>query len=436
VIDRRGRRGGRGLSGIALSGVVIASAVACAGGGGDSGVATTTVVTTTTLAPRPSDGVLRLGVLMPQSGPGADLGRAVLNSVRIAVREVNLAGGVLGRDIEVVTADEGADIPTALAAVNTLIVDEGADAIIGPASSRIALGVLGQVVGQGVLACSPVATAIALSSFPDQGLFFRTVPSDALQADAIARLVDQTGRNRVGVLHPDDVYGRDFADAVVLALTAQGTEVTATVGYAPDADDLSGPAREVVADEPPAVVVLGNADLGARMLVAAAEAAGSPSPWFIVNDAIRRPLQPSALAELDEIRRQRLRGVSPAVLPTSPELLARLGATERDPATMFASMAFDCVNLIALGALDSDTDDARAIAADLVTLSRGGSTCRDFASCAQLLREDRNVDYNGLEGLLRLDNQGDVSAGAFERFAFDETGRDITDLRFTVGTVN
>jgi len=415
---------------------VIATAVACAGGGGGDGVAPTTVVTTTTLAPRPSDGVLRLGVLMPQSGPGADLGRAVLNSVRIAVREVNLAGGVLGSAIEVVTADEGSDIPTALAAVNTLIVDEGADAIIGPASSRIALGVLGQVVGQGVLACSPVATAIALTSFPDQGLFFRTVPSDALQADAIARLVDQTGRNRVGVLHPDDVYGRDFADAVVLALTAQGTEVTATVGYAPDADDLSGPAREVVADEPPAVVVLGNADLGARMLVAAVEAAGSPSPWFIVNDAIRRPLQPTALAELDEIRRQRLRGVSPAVLPASPDLLTRLGAAERDPATMFASMAFDCVNLIALGAVATDGDDMRAIAADLVNLSRGGSTCRDFATCAQLLREDRNVDYNGLEGLLRLDNQGDVSAGAFERFAFDETGRDVTDLRFTVGTAN
>jgi branched-chain amino acid transport system substrate-binding protein len=264
-------------------------------------------------------------------------------------------------------------------------------------------------------------------------LFVRTVPSDSLQAEALARLVDQTGRNRVGVLFPDDLYGRDFADAVVKALTNLGMELTSSVPYATDSDDLSEPALAVVADSPSAVIVLGNADLGPRMLVAATAAAPSPSPWFIVNDAIRRPDQPTLIAELDPERRARIRGVSPAILPTNPDLLKLLGATERDPSTAFASMAVDCLNLIALSAVAENSDNPRAIAAQIPGMSRGGTSCRDFPTCAELLAEGRNVDYNGPEGLIRMDSLGDVTVGAFERFSFDEVGKDVTDLRFTVG---
>lgn len=392
--------------------------------------------TSTTLPPRQSDGVLRIGLLVPRSGPALAIGDAVVAGVRAAVDVVNRAGGVLGQPVEIVERDEGADVATALVGANTLLGDDQVDMIIGPTSSRVALGVLGRIVGQGALACSPSATAISLSSFPDQGLFIRTIPSDVLQAEALARLVDQTGRNRVGVLFPDDLYGRDFADAVVTALGSLGMELTSSVAYPPDTDDLSGPALAVVADSPSAVVVLGNADLGTRMLVAATDAAPSPSPWFIVNDSIRRPDQPALIAELGPERRARIRGVSPAILPTNPDLLELLGMPERDPSTAFAAMAMDCVNLMALGAVAASSDDPRAVAAQIPGVSRGGTSCRDFPTCAELLADSRNVDYNGPEGLIRLDSQGDVTVGAFERFSFDDNGRDVTDLRFTVGSAN
>jgi branched-chain amino acid transport system substrate-binding protein len=406
----------------------------CSGENQSGSVSTTTAAPpNTTTAPRQSDGVLRVGLLMPRTGPAAAVGEAVAASVRAAIGVVNGAGGVLGRPMELVERDEGSDTATALVAVNALLSDDRVDVIIGPASSRVALGVLGQVVGAGVLTCSPMASAISLSSFPDQGLFLRTIPSDALQADALARLVDQTGRNRVGVLYPDDVYGRDFADAVVTSLRALGMELTSAVGYPTDADDLSGPAVSVSLGAPSALVVLGNADLGPRVLVAAIDAAATPSPWFIVNDAIRRPDQPALIADLPVDRRNRIRGVSPAVLPSNPELLTLLGAKERDPSTVFAATAFDCVNLIALAAQAGNTDEPKVISAQAALVSRGGTTCRDFPTCAELLSEGRNIDYNGPEGVLRLDANGDLTVGSFERFSFDDTGRDVTDSRFTVG---
>jgi branched-chain amino acid transport system substrate-binding protein len=420
-----------------MSGLVAAALGGCSRNSAQD-PSTTSVVpaTSTTVAPRLSDGVLRIGLLAPRSGPAVAIGDAVAASVRAAVGVINDAGGVLGRPIELIERDEGSDAATALVSVNTLLGDDQVDVMIGPTSSRVTLGVLGRIVGQGVLACSPSATAISLSSFPDQGLFVRTVPSDELQAEALARLVDQTGRNRVGVLFPDDLYGRDFADAVVRSLANLGMEVTGSVAYSPDTDDLSGPALAVAADSPSAVVVLGNADLGTRMLIAATDASPTPSPWFIVNDAIRRPDQPVLIAELSPERRARIRGVSPAILPTNPDLLELLGLPERDPSTAFAAMAVDCVNLIALGTLAGNSDNPRSIATQIAGVSRGGTSCRDFVTCAALLAEGRNVDYNGPEGLIRLNSQGDVTVGAFERFSFDDNGKDVTDLRFTVGSAN
>ena len=92
------------------------------------------------------------------------------------------------------------------------------DAIIGPGSSIVALSVLDTIVRSGVISCSPTATSMSLDEFPDEGMFFRTAPSDTLQAEAIARAVDQTGRSSVGLLYIDDAYGRPFAERLREAL--------------------------------------------------------------------------------------------------------------------------------------------------------------------------------------------------------------------------
>jgi branched-chain amino acid transport system substrate-binding protein len=117
------------------------------------------------------------------------------------------------------------------------------DAVVGPASSRVALAVLNHAVSAGVLTCSPVATAISLSQFPDQGLFFRTIPSDALQAEAIARVVDQTGLGEVAITAPDDVFGRAFSTALRASLTSLGITILGDVATTRVEDDLTAGGR-------------------------------------------------------------------------------------------------------------------------------------------------------------------------------------------------
>ena len=81
-----------------------------------------------------------------------------------------------------------------------ILLDGDVDVVVGPASSRVALGVLSEMIEAGLTVCSPTNTSISLRRFPDQNLYFRTIPSDALQAIAMAAGDRTYGRQRC--LHP------------------------------------------------------------------------------------------------------------------------------------------------------------------------------------------------------------------------------------------
>ncbi|NDH48737.1 MAG: amino acid ABC transporter substrate-binding protein, partial [Acidimicrobiia bacterium] len=98
-------------------------ATACSGGSNSSTPEPDTDFTTTVPAVV-SDGVLRFGLLVPQSGDGATLGEPLIAVAEAVVRDINDAGGVLGRPVELVIADEGSDSVAALAAVDSLISTE------------------------------------------------------------------------------------------------------------------------------------------------------------------------------------------------------------------------------------------------------------------------------------------------------------------------
>ena len=138
-------------------------------------------------------GVVEIGAtwLHPGSwrtGANTELGTSIRTGVQLALDDVNAAGGVNGHAVNVVQRDEG-DNPAATALAVQDLIQLGADAIIGPTSSVDVLGTLRTTVRAGILSCSPTATALALDAFPSDGLFFRTIPSDSLQAAAIARTV-------------------------------------------------------------------------------------------------------------------------------------------------------------------------------------------------------------------------------------------------------
>ncbi len=382
---------------------------------------TTTLPAASTSIPRVDDGTLTIGVLTPQGSANADIGEAIKTGVTLAVEDINNAGGYGGKSVVLVPADEGVAGVGVDPAISSLL-GRNVDAIVGPASSLNALTGLGEIVNAGVVACSPTASASLLDDFPDRGLFFRTIPSDTLQAAAIAEAVDRTGVSKATVAFIDDDYGQAFADHVATFLRRKGILQNDPVPFSSNNQSISAAAKMVASTAAGVVVVIGDATSGPVMLEEIDKAAGPTPPIYVINDAMRRP---TASAEpMGGSLAARVTGVSPVAYSTDPQFLLPLGP---DPANSspYASNAFDCVNLIALAALAAKSTQPTAIAAEIPAVSDGGTPCMSFADCRTDIDAGSNINYDGPGGTLTIGSNGDLSSALFELFGFDQTGRDF-----------
>lgn len=358
---------------------------------------------------------MTIGLLLPRADDAA-LSEGVNAGARQAVDQINSAGRVNGRRVRVVAADEGTSSADAQRGYRQL-ADAGVDAVIGPISSLTALNDLDTIIDDGVLVCSPTASALALDALPDEGLFFRTVPSDSLQAVAIAELAEGTGAQDASVVYIDDAYGRGLMQAVVEALEARSITVD-PMRLNPAEDNLTAEALTLLAGEGDVAIVLGDDVSGPRMLTAMGEAIRDDPdltvPDVIVNDAMRQPDSPDVMADLPGLLREALQGVSPTATPT-------LGS---EPAGLFSTNAYDCVTTIALAAEQAGSDRPSDIAAEMQGVSSGGSACRSYETCQDLIELGRNIDYEGPGGVLELDETGNPSRARFDVFGFDTEGGD------------
>ena len=376
----------------------------------------------TTLTPQISDGVFQLGLLLPQSGPGAELGEPLIQVATDAINVVNANGGILGRDVELVIRDEGNESATALAAVDDFISEFQIDALVGLMSSPIALSVLPRLVENKVGSCSPTATAVAFASFPDNGLFVRTTPSDILASEAIAQVIEQTGVVETSIAYPDDPFGRSFVAEVRRSLSVQGISIIAEVAYDTTTADFAPIAEQLTADPNRVITLIGDSESGGRLLNSLLDTQSLNK--IIVNDALAT-VDLNSNANLDSDIRRELVGVA---------VDAFAGADSNSSISLpaFSTAITDCINLLALAAISSKSDFAEEFMAQVPEVSRGGSGCNVFEDCLALLQQSLNIDYNGITGLLDLDPNGDPSRAEFINFGFDDQGHSQFNERISV----
>jgi len=407
-----------------LLAVALTCALAACTSGGEAVTSTSIAATTTTMAPETlGDGRLVVGILLPTGD--SVLGAPMVDAAQMAVEQINVAGGVLGQRVRSVVADEGTTTGSATAAIQSLL-DRKVDVIVGPGSSTIALSTLAQIVSSGTLSCSPTASALALDGFPDNGLFFRTVPSDSLQARAIAEVADQTGALQAVIVYVDDAYGRDFADSVEASMAGGAISVADTITFSGRDDDLTDEAQQVLASGASVAIVLAGDDDGTRFLETLGKSDTSALTTVVVNDAFRHPATPQRIANLDPELRSKIIGLAPQAESPNP-------AAPFEPDGVFATNAYDCVNLIALAAVRADSDAPADIAVQIPLVSSSGSVCHAFADCVAAIDGGLQVDYNGPSGLTEVARNGDPSRAVFDRFKFDADGEDVFDRTITIG---
>jgi ABC-type branched-subunit amino acid transport system substrate-binding protein len=210
---------------------------------------------------------LTLGLLLPKTGGLAEEGKPIIAGAYLAIQDINKAGGVLGKPIKSDFQDDGTDPTKAQAGARKLISD-GVPVIIGPSFSGGADAVLPIAVKAHVVLFSPSATSADLTNAPDDGLFFRTAPSDALQALAVADVIIRTGSTRVFIVARGDSYGTGLEHDVSAALLsdgiAQSNLTTAEYSATPNADN-SGTYAQIASSirsfHPDAVLLIGYSEI-------------------------------------------------------------------------------------------------------------------------------------------------------------------------------
>jgi hypothetical protein len=204
-------------------------------------------------------GPLVIGTLLPLTGNLAFLGPPEVAAAKLAVNDVNAAGGVLGQPVTLIEGDSGdASTDTATQTADRLL-QAGANAIIGAASSGVSLTVVDAITGAGVLQISPANTSDQFTTYDDNGLYFRTAPPDTLQARALADLIIEDGNNTVGILALNDPYGTGLAENTLNNLLDAGLseDDIVSITYDPQAANFDSEVQEMVDFNPDAIVVIG-----------------------------------------------------------------------------------------------------------------------------------------------------------------------------------
>ncbi|WP_285779373.1 ABC transporter substrate-binding protein [Microtetraspora sp. NBRC 13810] len=205
----------------------------------------------------PGDGRLVFGSLLPQTGDLSYLGPPMSAGVKVAVDELNDQGGVLGEDVRLVSADSGDGTPNIAPQETDKLLDQDADVIVGTASSSVSLSVLDKIVNAGVLNISPSVTSPAFDTFPDRGLFFRLMQSDALQGGVLANTMSNDGYTDIAILVRQDAWGQGLAAGIEAAFGASGGNVVATRFYAADSGGFTAEVNAVKAADPDAIALVG-----------------------------------------------------------------------------------------------------------------------------------------------------------------------------------
>ena len=368
------------------------------------------------------DGGLVLGTLVPQSGDLSVIVESLQTPIDMAVKEINDAGGVMGKDVTVVEGDDGTNPNVAQTTYSKLITTDKVDAIIGPAPSGVASKLADSFETDQVPTCTGSATAANLTGVGG-GYFFRTAPPDKLQGPALAQLITGDNHSKVAIIARNDDYGKGFSELLGTALEDSGAEVTTTVLYNPEGSNFDADVQKVVDSSPDAVAIIGFNDDGAKIITTMIGQGAGPAdiPIYTADG-----MQSSSLAETvdpaDPSKIAGIKGTAPAAAPSGVEspFTAAFAATGID--TIFSSYYYDCTILMALAAESGQSDAGADIAANFSKNLEGGNDCNTYAACLAFLTDGETIHYRGASSAFDKWDTMEPGTGVYDVWAYNADG--------------
>ena len=350
----------------------------------------------------------RIGAVMPTTGALQVYGETSANGVRMAVDEVNAAGGVLGGRLDLVFGDTQTNPQAGVDAAKKLVEIDGVAGLVGALSSGVTIPIATSVSSvAGVPQISNASTSPVITTLKDNDFLFRTVPHDALQGAILASVLKQQGIGKVGVIYVNNDYGQGLADALK---ASYGGTITAAVAYEEKQASYRAELARAAAGDATSLVLIGYPGDGIPILRQSLEEGYFKS--FVFTDGMK------AQEVVDAIGGGLLDGAfgtSPAAdSEGDPAKIWRVmyeGKFGELPPQPFIDAAYDAGILLALAIEKAgSTDGAKVRDALRVVANPPGIKVfpGDFAKAKLLLAAGHDIDYIGASGVQDFDQHGDV----------------------------
>jgi branched-chain amino acid transport system substrate-binding protein len=376
---------------------------------------------------------IRIGGVFSYTGGLGALGPRIRDGARLAIDEVNRAGGVLnGQRLALVDADDQTNPQVAVDVATRLVQVEKVSALIGAMASGSTIPVANSVtIPNGVVQISPSSTAPAISALKDNDFVFRTAVPDGLQGQVIAREARARGVERIAIMAINSAYGNGLMNAVRENFTRLGGTVTSATNFEGDRPSYRAElATAAGAGNPQALVVVGYPANGGNTILRQALENGFFKN-FILPDGMRDP------TVVKEIGAKNLSGS----WGTAPASTAEAALQERfrtayrsfskeDPTQAFVAESYDAAMLIALAIQQAGSADRTAIRDALRRVANGPGERvgpGEFARAKDLISRGTKVNYEGASGPVEFDASGDVQGRIGVWTVRADSGEIVTD---------
>ena len=370
------------------------------------------------------DYTMTLGTLLPQTGNLAFLGPPEEAGVGFAASEVNAYAEETGLTVEVEYGDSGNTDNKAYETEAPRILGFDPTAIVGAASSGVSLQFIDQVVAEGTILFSPANTSDAFTTYDDNGLYFRTAPSDVLQGEVLGNLIAEDGHQTLGMIVLNDSYGTGLAKYVTEAFEAAGGEVVAAPTYNTGDTSFDTQISEVLAADPDAIALITFDEVSTILPSLFGQV--DPATLYFVDGNLKNFADAFPAGSLTGAKGT-LPGLSIGDLGEFTSALdAWVAEDGGEPLEdySYAAESYDAVILLALASLAANgSTDGVEVAAKLQEVSGGsgdGEKCTTYAECADIILSGGVADYDGVSGPITFDEVGDPTEASIGIYVYGE----------------
>ena len=368
-----------------------------------------------------SGGPITYGVLSCFTGRLASLGQAMLQGSQVAVAEINAAGGVLGRKVQLTTGDTSCDVADGVTATNQMLT-KNVSGVIGPETQEIN-GV------EPILDANHVVDEFqggdTARDHQTDPFFFRDSPSDSQLGVAMSLYGHQQGYTKAVMLFYSDPAAQTFLKPVSQTFTKLGGTILKTIIVTPDQTSYLSQVREAIAAHPQVIFTQEDPPTAAVLFREFGQLGGGSIPWIGTDvtsgsDFLKAITYPVAHNVLTSVYGTSVTGTAnSAFIGLFNQLFP--GQKAAGPLAN-ANYAYDAVISLALADEYAKTTNGTTVAHDMTKVTNPpGTACYTYASCLALLKAGTKINYEGASGDLDY-NQYNNTFGPYGAFKATPAG--------------